>query len=416
MNPSLPQPVDSSSSYSFRLQDMLLGAQMLFIAFGALVLVPILAGLDPNVALFTAGIGTLVFQLITKGKVPAFLASSFAFIAPITAGIQQFGLAATMSGLAAAGLLYMLLSLLVLWRGPDPILKVLPPIVTGPVIMVIGLSLAPIAIQMASEAGSNYGVGTAQFLAALALFTTIVAALLARGTFQLVPILMGISVGYVGALLLGIVDFAPVLAAPWFMLPHFTSPTLHWPAIAFFIPVAIAPAIEHIGDILVISSVTGDPLLRDPGLHRTLLGDGVATSIAAMLGGPPNTTYSEVTGAVALTRAFNPGIMTWAALIAVMLSFSGKLGALLRTIPPPVMGGVLVVLFGTIVVVGINSLVQSGSNLLQSRNMIIVGVILVLGAGNMSLAIGQFSLEGIGLSSLMGVLLNSALPNPSPGE
>ncbi|BDM80054.1 hypothetical protein AM10699_29220 [Acaryochloris marina MBIC10699] len=181
-------------------------------------------------------------------------------------------------------------------------------------------------------------------------------------------------------------------------------------------PVAIAPAIEHIGDILVISSITSNPLLRDPGLHRTLLGDGLATSIAALLGGPPNTTYSEVTGAVALTRAFNPGIMTWAALIAIMLSFSGKLGALLRTIPPPVMGGVLVVLFGTIVVVGINSLVQSGSNLLQSRNMIIVGVILVLGAGNMSLTIGQFSLEGIGLSSLMGVLLNSVLPNPSPGE
>lgn len=416
MNISPPRPVVSPAAYSFRLKDMILGAQMLFVAFGALVLVPILAGLDPNVALFTAGIGTLVFQLITQGKVPVFLASSFAFIAPITAGIQQFGLAATMSGLAGAGLLYMLLSLLVLWRGPDPILKVLPPIVTGPVIMVIGLSLAPIAIQMASEAGSNYGVGTAQFLAALALSTTIVAALLARGTFQLVPILMGISVGYVGALLLGIVDFSPVVAAPWLMRPQFTVPTLHWPAIAFFVPVAIAPAIEHIGDILVISSITGDPLLRDPGLHRTLLGDGVATSIAALLGGPPNTTYSEVTGAVALTRAFNPGIMTWAALIAVMLSFSGKLGALLRTIPPPVMGGVLVVLFGTIVVVGINSLVQSGPNLLQSRNMIIVGVILVLGAGNMSLTIGQFSLEGIGLSSLMGVLLNSVLPNPSPGE
>ncbi|BDM80053.1 hypothetical protein AM10699_29210 [Acaryochloris marina MBIC10699] len=231
MNLSPPHPVESPSSYSFRLKDIILGAQMLFIAFGALVLVPILAGLDPNVALFTAGVGTLVFQLITKGKVPVFLASSFAFIAPITAGIQQFGLAATMSGLVAAGFLYMLLSMLVLWRGPDSILKVLPPIVTGPVIMVIGLSLAPIAIQMASEAGSSYGVGTAQFLAALALTTTIVAALLARGTFQLVPILMGISVGYVGALLLGIVDFSPVVAAPWLMRPQFTLPTLHWPAI-----------------------------------------------------------------------------------------------------------------------------------------------------------------------------------------
>lgn len=414
MNPNPTRSVNAPASYSLRIKDAILGAQMLFIAFGALVLVPILTGLDPNVALFTAGMGTLVFQLITQGKVPVFLASSFAFIAPITAGIQQFGLSATLSGLAAAGLLYILLSGLVRWRGPGQILKFLPPIVTGPVIMVIGLSLAPIAIQMASEAGTTYGVGTAQFLAVLALSTTIVAALLARGTFQLVPILMGISVGYGGALLLQIVDFTPVLAAPWLMVPNFTLPTLHWPAIAFFVPVAIAPAIEHIGDILVISSVTSTPLLWDPGLHRTLLGDGVATSIAALLGGPPNTTYSEVTGAVALTRAFNPGIMTWAALIAILLSFFGKLGALLKTIPPPVMGGVLVVLFGTIVVVGINSLVQSGSNLLQSRNMIIVGVILVLGVGNMSLKIGQFSLEGIGLSSLAGVLLNGILPDPSP--
>lgn len=405
-----------AASYTFRLHHILLGAQMLFVAFGALVLVPILIGFDPNVALFTAGIGTLIFQLITKGKVPVFLASSFAFIAPISAGVEKFGLPATLSGLAAAGLFYTLLSGIVGWRGPDQVLKFLPPIVTGPVIMVIGLSLAPIAIDMASEAGPNYSVGTAQFLAALALLTTIVMALLARGTFQLVPILIGIAVGYSGALVLGIIDFGPVLAAPWLKVPTFTFPVWHWPAIAFFIPVALAPAVEHIGDILVISSVTGQPFLRDPGLHRTLLGDGIATSLAALLGGPPNTTYSEVTGAVALTRAFNPAIMTWAAFIAIGLSFSGKLGAALKTIPPPVMGGVLVVLFGTIVVVGMNSLIQAGQNLLQSRNMIIVGVILVLGVGNMSLKIGQFSLEGIGLSSLVGILLNGLLPNPSPGE
>lgn len=389
---------------------------MLFIAFGALVLVPILVGFDPNVALFTAGLGTLLFQVISKGKVPVFLASSFAFIAPIKAGVENYGLPETLSGLAVAGLLYVLLSGFVWWRGPDQILKLLPPIVTGPVIMVIGLSLAPIAIQMASEPGPNYGAGTAQLLAALALSTTIAVALQARGTFQLIPILMGIAVGYGSSLVLRIIDFEPVLTAPWLMVPSFVHPTLHWPAITFFIPVAIAPAIEHIGDILVISSVTGQSFLRDPGLHRTLLGDGVATSIAALLGGPPNTTYSEVTGAVALTKAFNPGIMTWAALFAVFLSFSGKLGALLKTVPPPVMGGVLVVLFGTIVVVGINSLVQSGQNLLQSRNMIIVGVILVLGVGNMSLKIGQFALEGIGLSSLAGILLNGILPNPCPGE
>ncbi|WP_299415737.1 uracil-xanthine permease family protein [Acaryochloris sp. IP29b_bin.148] len=413
MNPLKIRPAEPSSSYSLRLKDALLGAQMLFIAFGALVLVPILTGLNPNVALFTAGIGTLIFQLITKGKVPVFLASSFAFIAPITAGIEKFGLSATLSGLMAAGLLYILLSGLVAWQGPDTLLRFLPPIVTGPVIMVIGLSLAPVAIQMASEAGPTYSVAMAQFLAALSLGTTMVA-LLARGRLQLVPILLGIAIGYAGALILRVVDFAPVLAAPWWMVPPFTTPSLHWPAIAFFIPVAIVPAIEHIGDILVISTVTGKSFLRDPGLHRTLLGDGLATSIAALLGGPPNTTYSEVTGAVALTRTYNPGIMTWAALIAILLSFSGKLGALLKTIPPPVMGGVLIVLFGTIIVVGMNSLVQSGSNLLHSRNMVVVGVILVLGVGNMSLTLGPLTLEGIGLSSLVGVMLNGLLPHAKP--
>ena len=345
-------PVVHSTTYKFRAKDIVVGAQMLFIAFGALVLVPILTGLDPNVALFTAGVGTLLFQCVTGGQVPVFLASSFAFIAPITYGVKEFGLPATLSGLVAAGLFYLCLSLLIFWRGPEVVMRVLPPIVTGPVIMVIGLSLAPIAVQMSSDAGDTYSGTAATTVAALALLATILTAIWARGMWQLVPILVGIGVGYSVALPLGMVDFSPLAVAPWFAWPSFTTPSLHWPAIAYLLPVAIAPAIEHIGDILAIGSVTGRSYLQDPGLHRTLLGDGLATSIAAMLGGPPNTTYSEVTGAVALTRAFNPAIMTWAAIIAVLLSFSGKLGAALKTIPTPVMGGVLVVLFGTIVVVG----------------------------------------------------------------
>lgn len=383
---------------------------MLFIAFGALVLVPILTGLDPNVALFTAGVGTLLFQGVTGGQVPVFLGSSFAFIAPISFGVKEFGLPATLSGLVAAGLFYLLLSLLVFWRGPDVLMRVLPPIVTGPVIMVIGLSLAPIAVQMASEAGDTYSVPAATTVAALALLATIVTAIWARGLLQLVPILVGIGVGYGVAFTLGMVDFSPLVTAPWFAIPNFTTPSLHWPAIAYILPVAIAPAIEHVGDILAIGSVTGRSFIKNPGLHRTLLGDGLATSIAAVLGGPPNTTYSEVTGAVALTRAFNPAIMTWAAIVAVLLSFFGKLGAVLKTIPTPVMGGVLVVLFGTIVVVGMNSLVKAGDDLVQPRNMIIAGVILVLGVGGMSLKAGQFALEGISLASLVGVLLNLLLP------
>jgi uracil permease len=210
------------------------------------------------------------------------------------------------------------------------------------------------------------------------------------------------------------VDFSPLKEAPWLAIPNFTLPEYNPSAILFLLPVAIAPAIEHIGDILAISSVTGQPFLRDPGLHRTLLGDGLATSLAAFLGGPPNTTYSEVTGAVALTRAFNPAIMTWAALISILLSFAGKLGAALKTVPVPVMGGILVVLFGTIVVIGLNSLVDSGEDLLQPRNLIIVAVILVLGVGGLSLKAGNFALEGIGLSSLIGVVLNLVLPRSTP--
>lgn len=400
------------TAYRFRLKDFAFGAQMLFVAFGALVLVPILVGFDPNVALFTAGIGTLAFQLITGGKVPVFLASSFAFIAPIQLGVQEYGLAETLSGLMAAGAFYLLLSLLIFWRGPDFLIRILPPIVTGPVIMVIGLSLAPVAIGMASAPGEDapYTKGIALAISGVSLLATMITALFARGWFRLVPILVGIAVGYILSVILGIVDFSPLAEAAWFQLPPFTTPKFHLPAILFILPVAIAPAIEHFGDILAIGSVTNRNYLRDPGVHRTLLGDGLATSMAAFLGGPPNTTYSEVTGAVALTKSFNPGIMTWASIVAILLAFVGKLGAFLRTIPAPVMGGILIILFGTIVIVGMNSVAQSGQNLMKTRNLIIVGVILVFGVGGLSVEAGAFALEGIGLCGIAGVLLNLVLP------
>lgn len=398
------------SIYQFRVQDFLVGAQMLFVAFGALVLVPILVGLDPNVALFTSGLGTLCFQVVTGGKVPIYLASSFAFIAPITLGVEKYGLPATLSGLAAAGVVYLVLSLIVFWGGSDVIIRVLPSIVTGPVIMVIGLGLAPTAVKMASEAGEGYSAGIAIGVATVSLLATMLTAILARGFLRLIPILMGIIVGYLVSLALGLVNFTLVGQAPWIEIPHFTTPSFHLPAILFILPVVIAPAIEHIGDVLAISSVTGNNYLREPGIHRTLLGDGMATTLAAFLGGPPNTTYSEVTGAVALTKAFNPGIMTWSALIAILLSFFGKLAAILQTIPVPVMGGILIILFGTIVVIGMNSMIQAGENLLQPRNLVIVSAILILGVGGMSLKTGVFALEGIGLSSIIGVLLNLLLP------
>ena len=399
-----------TTSYRFRLTDFLVGAQMLCVAFGALVLVPILTGLDPNVALFTSGLGTLCFQLVTGGKIPVYLASSFAFISPITLSVEKYGLAATLSGLAAAGVVYLILSIIIFWRGSGLVTRVLPLVVTGPVIMVIGLSLAPIAVEMASQAGEEYSAAIAMSVATVSFLVTVLSAILVRGFLRLLPILLGIIAGYIVALPLGLVDFTSIGAAPWLQIPNFVAPSFSLPAILLILPVAIAPAIEHIGDVLAISSVTNNDYLRDPGIHRTLLGDGLATTIAAFLGGPPNTTYSEVTGAVALTKAFNPAIMTWAAIMAIALSFFGKLGAILQTIPVPVMGGILIVLFGTIVIVGMQSTLASAEVLLEPRNLAIAGSILILGVGGISINIGAFALEGIGLSSIIGVLLNLLLP------
>ncbi|MBE0596719.1 MAG: uracil-xanthine permease [Desulfuromonadales bacterium] len=403
------------TDYHFRLRDSLVGAQMLFVAFGALVLVPLLTGLDPNVALFTAGVGTLVFQIVTRGQVPIFLASSFAFIAPIIYGVQTWGSAATMGGLAVVGLIYLLLGTVVKLRGVQVISRLFPPIVTGPVIMVIGLILAPVAVHMANgRSGDGSLVLVAQsealVVAGVALVVTIAVSLVARGMLRLVPILCGLTAGYLLALAFGMVDFTPVREAPWFAIPSFVLPTWNTAAVLYMIPVALAPAIEHFGDVLAISSVTGKDYLKKPGIHRTLFGDGLATALAACLGGPPNTTYSEVTGAVTLTRAFNPAVMTWAALTAVLLAFVGKLGALLQTVPVPVMGGILVLLFGAIAVVGLNTLVVSGENLLEARNLSIIALIIVFGMGGMVADFGVVTFSGIGLAAVVGVLLNLILP------
>ena len=404
-----------NTEYSFRLKDCLLGAQMLFVAFGALVLVPLLTGLNPNVAFFTAGAGTLLFQLVTKRSVPIFLASSFAFIAPIIYGVQTWGIPATMCGLAASGFLYMGLSVLIKVQGPQILERVLPTIVTGPVVMVIGLMLAPVAVHSALGKTGDGAVqlipeATALIISMASLGTTILVSLCGKGILRLIPILCGIGVGYTLSLCYGIVDFTQVMNAPWFAVPDFVAPEWNWEAVVYIVPVAIAPAIEHVGDVLAIGAVTGKNYIKKPGIHRTMLGDGIATTFASMLGGPPNTTYSEVTGAVALTKSFNPGIMTWAALVAMCLAFVGKLGALLATIPLPVMGGILVLLFGTIVVVGMNSLVRAGQDLMEPRNLAIIAVILVFGVGGMTFNAGAFSLKGIGLAGIIGIILNLILP------
>lgn len=407
--------MDNTQTKRALAKEVLTGTQMLFVAFGALVLMPLLTGLDPNVALCTAGIGTLLFQLVTKGQVPVFLASSFAFIAPIMYGTQTWGIPATMGALMVVGVVYALFSGIIKLRGTDFIHKYLPPIVTGPIIMVIGLSLAPVAVNMALGKTGDASAQLIDTQIALsislpALIATLIVSAFSKGFMRLVPILAGITVGYGISLYHGIIDFTPLANAPWFAIPNFTSPEFNWQAIIYMLPIAIAPAIEHIGDVLAIGSATGKDYLKKPGLHRTLLGDGVATTTASMLGGPPNTTYSEVTGAVMLTKAFNPRIMTWAAITAILMAFVGKLGALLQTIPPVVMGGIMMLLFGLIASVGLGSLIKAKVDFEQPRNFIIFAIVLVFGIGGMALNFGGYNIQGISLCALVAIILNLVLP------
>lgn len=399
----------------------LAGAQMLFVAFGALVLMPLITGMDPNVALFTAGLGTLVFQLVTKRQVPVFVASSFAFIAPILYAKTNFGLPAVLGAIMASGMVYVLLSAAVRLKGTDFIDKLLPPVVIAPVIMCIGLALSPVAVNMAMGKSGDGAMQliaypTAMTISMSALITTLVVATLGRGLFRLVPILAGIIVGCTLSVILGEVNTHAIGLAPWFAMPAFVAPEFHLGAILFMLPVALAPAIEHIGGVIAIGSVTGQNYIKQPGLHRTLLGDGLATTTAGMLGGPPNTTYAEVTGAVMLTKNYNPIIMTWAASFAIALAFIGKFGAALQSIPVPVMGGILCLLFGSIAVVGLNTLIRNQVDLSEARNLIIVSVTLVFGIGGMSIGSGDFTLSGISLCAVIALLLNILLPGNKGGE
>ncbi len=388
------------------------GAQMLFVAFGALVLMPLLTGMDPNVALFTAGIGTLLFQLVTRREVPVFLASSFAFIAPIMAIKGEVGLPAVLGGIIAAGVVYVLLSFAVKLRGAGFIDRLLPPVVIAPVIISIGLALSPVAVGMAMGGSGENAIpyATAITISMASLLATLLVATLGRGLFRLVPILAGIVVGCALSAAFGIIDTSGIVAAPWLALPNFVAPEFNWTAILYMLPVALAPAIEHIGGVVAIGSVTGKNFIQKPGLHRTLLGDCLATSAAGLFGGPPNTTYAEVTGAVMLTKNYNPKVMTWAAVFAILMAFVGKFGAALQSIPVPVMGGILCLLFGSIAVVGLNTLIRNQVDLSQPRNLIIVSVTLVFGIGGMKLGTPEFALSGISLAALTALLLNLLLP------
>lgn len=384
------------------LQKTVVGAQFLFVAFGATVLVPLLVGLDPSVALLAAGVGTLIFHAVTKGKVPIFLGSSFAFIAPIIKATEIYGLPGALFGILGVGLVYGIMSLLIRLRGVGFITRLFPPVVVGPVIMLIGLSLAGTGVDMAK---------TNWLLAIIALFTTVCVSLFAKGLLNLIPIFAGIIVGYIVSIIFGIVDFQPVLDAKWFALPAFVRPEVCWEAIIFMIPVAIAPVIEHIGDVYAINEVTGKDFVKDPGLDRTMLGDGLACIASAILGGPPVTTYSEVTGAVSLTKIADPAVIRIAAVFGILFSILGKVSALLKTIPEAVLGGIMLLLFGTIASVGVNTLVKNRIDLGNTRNLVIASLILTTGIGGAEMSIGNITIGGIGLAALVGVVLNLIIPN-----
>lgn len=379
------------------------GVQFLFVAFGATVLVPLLIGIDPATALFTAGLGTFIFHFVTKGKVPIFLGSSFAFIAPIIAATKQWGLPGTLAGLTAVSLVYFVMSALVQWQGKRCLDRIFPPVVIGPVIILIGLSLSGSAVNMAK---------TDWMLAFVALITAIVVLTFSRGMLKLVPIILGILVGYVVAVAMNKVDFSGVAAASWIAMPvHFDTIThFQWAPFLYMIPVAIAPVLEHIGDVYVVGAVAKKDFVADPGIHRTMLGDGCACLASAFLGGPPETTYSEVTGAMSITKITSPAVIRISAATAICFSVVGKLSALLQSIPQAVLGGIMLLLFGTIASVGVQNLMQNKVDMNDTRNVIIISVMLTMGLGGAVLSSGSFAISGIGLSAVVGVVLNLVLP------
>ncbi|WZL83142.1 uracil-xanthine permease family protein [Vallitaleaceae bacterium 9-2] len=415
---------------------LILGLQHVLAMFGSTVLVPFLTGLDPAIALLAAGVGTLLFHLCAQGKVPVFLGSSFAFIGAIAVTLNPDGmdlvaltspensayylenLANVKGGIIAAGIVYSVIALIIRFIGVDAVKKLFPPIVTGPIIMVIGLNLSPVAINSAFY---NNGALDVKFIviSSIVVITMITVSIFFKGFFKLVPILISVIVGYVASIILGVYDFSALqnieffsLGDPYFRAKIFTPPNFNVQSIMAIAPIALVVFIEHIGDITTNGAVVGKNFLVDPGVHRTMLGDGVATIFAGFIGGPANTTYSENTGVLAVTKVYDPKILRIAAVFAIVFSMIGHLAALLRTIPGPVMGGVSIILFGMIASVGVRILINANLDFSHSRNLMISAVILVLGIGigSAGLTIGNITMSGLAIAAVVGVIANKILP------
>ncbi|AWV72969.1 solute carrier family 23 protein [Latilactobacillus curvatus] len=399
-----------------------LSIQHMFAMFGSTVLVPILVGLNPGIALFSSGVGTLMYLLITKGKIPAYMGSSFSFIVPMLALMKTTGYPGIAQGTMAVGAVYLIVSILVSLIGSDWIDKALPPIVVGPIVMVIGLSLAGTAAKQATiNAHGNYDL---KFFAValLTLLITIGFNMYLKGFMSLVPILLGIIAGYIIAVLFGIVDFQPVMDAPWFKVPDFQVPFvtyklgLYWGAILSMAPIAFVTMTEHMGHIMVLNKLTKRNFFKDPGLHRTLAGDGTASIIAAFVGGPPVTSYGENIGVLAITKVHSVWVLGGAAFFAMIFGFIGKLSALIQSIPTPVIGGISFLLFGVIASSGLRVLIDKQVDFDKKRNLMIGSSILVIGIGNAYLQLGQYQFSGLAIATVLGIVLNLVLPDKAKSE
>lgn len=414
-----PLLLDVEEKPSFA-KGLLLSFQHVFAMFGATVLVPILLGMPVSVALFASGIGTLIYQVATKAKVPVYLGSSFAYITAMQIAIQQMGgdISAAQTGVFISGIVYILVAIAIHFAGTNWIDKLLPPIVIGPMIMVIGLGLSSSAVVNAGFVAEgdvrNIVVAVATFLITALVQTR------AKGFFKIIPFLVGIVGGYIIAVLLGIVDFTPVIEAQWFELPAlylpfetavFESYNLYFgPETWAIVPIVLVTISEHIGDHTVLGKVVGRNFLKDPGLSRTLIGDGVATAVSAFIGGPANTTYGENTGVIGLTRVASVSVIRNAAIIAIVLAFLGKFTALISTIPNAVVGGMSILLYGIIASNGLKVMIEEQIDFNQVRNLIIASAMLVIGLGGAVLDLGYLTFSGTSLSAIVGIVLNLILP------
>lgn len=414
-----PLLLDVEEKPSFA-KGLLLSFQHVFAMFGATVLVPILLGMPVSVALFASGIGTLIYQVATKAKVPVYLGSSFAYITAMQIAIQQMGgdVSAAQTGVIISGIVYVLVAIAIHFAGTNWIDKLLPPIVIGPMIMVIGLGLSSSAVANAGFVAEgdvrNIVVAVATFLITALVQTR------AKGFFKIIPFLVGIIGGYIVAALLGIVDFTPVVEAQWFELPDlylpfetslFESYNLYFgPETWAIVPIVLVTISEHIGDHTVLGKIVGRNFLKDPGLSRTLIGDGVATAVSAFIGGPANTTYGENTGVIGLTRVASVSVIRNAAIIAIILAFLGKFTALISTIPNAVVGGMSILLYGIIASNGLKVMIEEQIDFNQVRNLIIASAMLVIGLGGAVLDLGYLTFSGTALSAIVGIVLNLILP------